>query len=202
MPTTDHGSGVRERRSAERRRRIIDEAIEVIGRRGYYGFSIQQVADGCGLTVAGVLHHVGSKDGLLLAVLEDRDERDAEFIAARHDDDTEPRHFRLLGSLRDIVHRNSNRPEIVRLYTMLRIESLDRGHPAHDYFRTHDQKILDALAGALTDAVPEPVSTARQILAMMGGLEEQWLGAEQGFDLLTEWDRAISRIMPGNTPPS
>ncbi len=66
---------------AERRRQILDEAVLVIGRHGYYGFSIQDLADRCGLTVAGVLHHFRTKVGLLVALLEDRDRRDVEVAA-------------------------------------------------------------------------------------------------------------------------
>jgi AcrR family transcriptional regulator len=38
---------------------------------------MQDVADRCGLTVPGVLRHVGSKTGLLVAVLAHRDVEDA-----------------------------------------------------------------------------------------------------------------------------
>jgi AcrR family transcriptional regulator len=37
---------------AERRQQIITEATRIIGQRGYYGFSMQELADSCGLTVA------------------------------------------------------------------------------------------------------------------------------------------------------
>src|ERR1700689_3638470 len=61
----------------QRRRQIIDVASQLIADRGFWGVSMQDVADGCGLTVPGLLRHVESKVGLLIAVLEHRDVEDA-----------------------------------------------------------------------------------------------------------------------------
>jgi AcrR family transcriptional regulator len=55
--------------AAERRRQILEMTTKLIAERGFWGLSMQDVADGCGLTVPGMLHHVGSKDSLLVAVL-------------------------------------------------------------------------------------------------------------------------------------
>src|SRR5689334_8924191 len=65
----------------ERRRLIIEAATALVAERGFWGLSMQDVADGCGLTVPGLLHHVGSKDGLLIAVLEHRDQEDGRSLA-------------------------------------------------------------------------------------------------------------------------
>lgn len=63
-------------RKDDRRLAILDEAIQIIGEQGYRGSSINDLAKRCGLTTAGLLHHFGSKDGLLIALLEERDRRD------------------------------------------------------------------------------------------------------------------------------
>lgn len=178
-------------RTAERRRQILDEAIEIVGRRGYYGFSVQEVAETCGLTVAGVLHHFGTKENLLIALLEDRDRRDAEAVQCQN------RPATALQVLHDIVVRNSTQPELVRLYTVLRSEALYQEHPAYDYFRVRDQQALDSFADLTTGLTDDPRSTARQLLALMGGLEEQWLRFPDDVDLVAEWDRAMTRILPG-----
>ncbi|MFF4795871.1 TetR/AcrR family transcriptional regulator [Streptomyces sp. NPDC001276] len=197
MSFTTPGAATR-KRSADRRRQILDVAARIVGQRGYYGFSIQEVATSCGLTVAGVLHHIGSKDKLLVALLEDRDRRDAEAVAGS----AEPEGAQgataeeAVQNLHDLVARNSAQPELVRLYTMLRTESLYAGHPAHGYFRERDERVLDFLTRAFTGQVEEPRSTARQLLAVMGGLEEQWLREPGGVDLVAEWDRAVARLVP------
>jgi AcrR family transcriptional regulator len=63
-----------------RRAQILNEAVRLIGERGNYGFSIQELAQRRQLTNPGLLHYFGSKDKLLMALLEDRDRRDAEII--------------------------------------------------------------------------------------------------------------------------
>jgi AcrR family transcriptional regulator len=194
------GSGTR--LSAEQRRRqIIDEAVRVVGRRGYYGFSVQEVAERCGLTVAGVLHHVGTKHGLLIAVLEDRDRRDHEAVTGGASFEALPAppeqmSIAEVGALlRRHVVRNAAQPELVRLYSMLRAESLYAGHPAYAYFRDRDESTLAKFTRLLTGKVDEPRSGARQLLALMGGLEEQWLRDPEGMDLVAEWDRAAVRVL-------
>ena len=184
----------------DRRRQILDEATRIVGQRGFYGFSVQAVADACGLTVAGLLHHVGSKDGLLVALLEDRDRRDAEAVAgelgAGLDDLDGSSLGRVVEVLHAIVARNTTQPEIVRLYAMLRTESLFEGHPAHGYFSDRDARVLATFTRLCTGHVPHPASTARQLLAVMGGLEEQWLRAPAELDLVREWDRAVALLLP------
>ena len=53
----------------DRRAEILNAAVELFGTLGYYGTSLQKIADRVGLTKAGVLHYVGSKEGLLTAAL-------------------------------------------------------------------------------------------------------------------------------------
>ncbi|MCZ2850368.1 TetR/AcrR family transcriptional regulator [Modestobacter sp. VKM Ac-2978] len=184
----------------QRRRQILDEATRIVGQRGYYGFSVAAVAEACGLTVAGLLHHVGSKDGLLVALLQDRDRRDAAAVAgelgAGLADLDGSSVAETQAVLRAVVVRNTTQPEIVRLYSMLRTESLFEGHPAHGYFRDRDARVLATFARLLTGHVEHPGSTARQLLAVMGGLEEQWLRAPDEVDLVREWDRAVARLFP------
>ncbi|MGY1845374.1 TetR/AcrR family transcriptional regulator [Modestobacter sp. SYSU DS0875] len=184
----------------QRRRQILDEATRIVGQRGFYGFSVQAVADACGLTVAGLLHHVGSKEQLLVALLEDRDRRDAAAVAGELGaglddlDGSSPAETRAV--LRAVVVRNTTQPEIVRLYSMLRTESLFAGHPAHGYFRDRDARVLATLTRLVTGHVGHPGSTARQLLAVMGGLEEQWLRTPAEVDLVQEWERAVARLLP------
>ena len=199
QPSRTRGPGSRWTPEA-RRRQILDEATRIVGQRGYYGFSVQAVAEACGLTVAGLLHHVGSKDGLLVALLEDRDRRDAEAVAgelgAGLDDLDGSSPARTAEVLRAIVVRNTTQPEIVRLYAMLRTESLYEGHPAHAYFRDRDARVLATFTRLCTGHVAHPGSTARQLLAVMGGLEEQWLREPDAVDLVQEWDRAVALLLP------
>jgi TetR/AcrR family transcriptional regulator, cholesterol catabolism regulator len=52
-----------------RHRAILETAARVICERGYEGASIQDIADACGLTKAGLYHHIRSKEHLLLEIM-------------------------------------------------------------------------------------------------------------------------------------
>jgi AcrR family transcriptional regulator len=182
-----------------RRQQIVDEATRIIGQRGYYGFSMQELADSCGLTVAGLLHHVGSKEALLVSLLQARDQRDRDALGEwarfwREETGGLLTVGDVAGLLRRIVVRNSTQPELVRLYSMLRAEAMLPGHPAYEYFKERDQQVLHAFACLFDGLAEYPVSTARQVLALMGGLEDQWLRDLAGVDLVGEWDRAMVMV--------
>jgi AcrR family transcriptional regulator len=183
----------------ERRQQIIEEATRIIGQRGYYGFSMQELADSCGLTVAGLLHHVGSKEALLVSLLQARDLRDRDALGewarlSREEDACRPTIGYAADLLRRIVIRNSTQPELVRLYSMLRAESLYPGHPAYEYFKARDEQVLHAFGRLFDGLAGYPGSMARQLLALMSGLEEQWLHDPDSMDLVREWDLAMETI--------
>ena len=52
-----------------RRSRIIEEAFRIVGELGYRGFTVQGLAERCGLTNAGLLHYFGGKEDLLFAAM-------------------------------------------------------------------------------------------------------------------------------------
>jgi AcrR family transcriptional regulator len=52
-----------------RRQAILETAARVICERGYEGASIQDIADACSLTKAGLYHHIRSKEHLLLEIM-------------------------------------------------------------------------------------------------------------------------------------
>jgi AcrR family transcriptional regulator len=171
----------------ERRRLIIEAATALVAERGFWGLSMQDVADECGLTVPGLLHHVGSKDGLLVAVLEHRDAEDRRALG-----DPPPADLRALCAA--LVRRNATQPEIVRLFAVLAAESLAPDHPAHDYFTARQQDVLDALTALARPVAARPEGLARQIVATMDGLQLQWLREPAHTDLVAMWEAAAETL--------
>jgi AcrR family transcriptional regulator len=51
-------------------RRILERAARLIFEKGYEGTSMQDIAGACGLTKAGLYHHVATKEALLIAIME------------------------------------------------------------------------------------------------------------------------------------
>lgn len=54
--------------SKDRHREILETAARLICEKGYEGASIQDIAGACGLTKAGLYHHIRSKEHLLLEI--------------------------------------------------------------------------------------------------------------------------------------
>jgi AcrR family transcriptional regulator len=188
---------------AVRRAQIIDEAIRIIGERGYYGFAVQDLAARCGLTTGGLLYHFGTKEGLLLAVLDDYERRMEARLLILSDGlrgGTAGNNGLSLSAVRTVLRavltENIAEPELARLDAVLDSEALYREHPGHSFFRDREARFLSIFAGVLTPHCPDPLSTTRQVYSLMQGLMLQWLRAEGGFDIAAEWDRAIAKILP------
>jgi AcrR family transcriptional regulator len=54
---------------SERLRQILERAARVICQQGFEATSMQEIAEACGLTKAGLYHHVKTKEALLLAIM-------------------------------------------------------------------------------------------------------------------------------------
>src|ERR1035437_3952963 len=66
--------------TARRREEILQAGMTTFGAKGYYNGSLVEIAEKVGITHAGVLHHFGSKDHLLIEVLEYRDRAGVEHL--------------------------------------------------------------------------------------------------------------------------
>jgi AcrR family transcriptional regulator len=189
-------------KAEDRRALILEEAVRLVGERGYYGFTILELAQRSGLSNPGLLHYFPSKEELLIALLEDRDRRGTEIVESvigltRHGQ-TKPE--LTLRQVLDLFHAMivgiSGEPELMRLYSVLQSEALNPEHPAHAYFMRREADTLESFGGMVASYVSEPRSTARRLVATMEGLAQQWLRSGQGFDIVAEWDRAMADLLP------
>jgi AcrR family transcriptional regulator len=64
----DAGTGKMTESAKDRHRKILETAARLICEKGYEGASIQDIADACSLTKAGLYHHIRSKEHLLLEI--------------------------------------------------------------------------------------------------------------------------------------
>ncbi len=161
-----------------KRREIIDQAMALFGEAGYRGASLREIAARCGISHPGLLHHFPTKESLLLAVLAHRDEADTAWLALEH-----AHGMTGLRRLVDLGTLNASRQVIVELFAVLSAEATAADHPAQDFFvrryRASDEMIARvyrevAADGALRDGI-DPGAAARQLVALMDGLQVQWL---------------------------
>lgn len=195
------GRGGRAAQADRRRAEILEAAREVIAERGYRGASLAAVAERAGLTQPGLLHYFPSKEDLLVAVLEARDRWDtAAFLAG-------PAAGSRLSSIAQLVEYNAMRPGVVQTFTALAAESVTGQHPARAYFveryanaRTKVTELLraefgDRLAGGRT-----PEQVAPLLLAVMDGLQTQWLLDPQTVDMGDSFRNFIALLGPEPDP--
>ena len=190
---------------SDRRHQVIEAATRLISQRGFWGVSVHDIAAACGITDAGLLHHFGTKDALLIAVLKRRDQVDDDSLAVRLGIAPENlfetvRGLPLAEVCAAVVARNAEQPEIVRLYSVLNAESLTPAHPAHDYFIAREARVIAFFGSARSDLHPDPSVRGRQVIAMMDGAQLRWLRDLEHIDLVTEWNNlfgtATSHLAP------
>jgi AcrR family transcriptional regulator len=86
----------------ERRyREILERAARLIFQHGYEATSMQEIAESCGLTKAGLYHHIKTKEALLLAIMHYGMDLFEENVIAKVSDIADP-----LARLRECMARN------------------------------------------------------------------------------------------------
>ena len=166
-------------RGVERRRAIVDAAIEHFAQNGYRGTAIADIAKQAGVTTGGLLHHFGSKEALLVEVIRQRDQDAIEAVSSlEHDSLAE--HF---DEWLSVAVWNEERAPYVGLHAVLLTESIDPDHPAHAYFTARNRWLLGLLCDALRKGVErgelrddfDVATKAEEIQAFVEGAGIMWL---------------------------
>ena len=182
--------------TAERRAEILRAAANTFGSKGYKNGSLTEVAEQVGITHAGVLHHFGSKEQLLVEVLEFRDKEDVRDLEGQHI----PNGMELFRHLIRTARMNVDRPGIVQGYSVLTGESVTENHPARawvtDRFTILRGEIQAAIMEVGGGTVPDDVAAcaASSIIGVMDGLQVQWL-LDDSVDLPAATKFAIEAIL-------
>ena len=168
------------------RRAILDAALEVFAQSGFRAGSLREIAARVGMSEAGLLHHFHSKSALLQEVLDRRDERALEVFDFSNEDG-----MVALRGLVELAARNVSIPGVVELYCTLSAEATAPDHPAHAYFvrryvftRRATREALERLAadGRLRAGV-DPERAGASVMALMDGLQVQWLLDRSAVDM-------------------
>lgn len=182
-----------------RRREILDAAVEIFGAKGFTGGTLQDIADQVGMTHAGILHHFGSKDQLLVDVLRHRDALGVADFEGEHMPDGIP----LFRHLIQTAFHNARNAGLVQAYAVLSAESVTEDHPGRAYFEHRYQTLRREVAAAFelicrergVEPSPRIAEASASILAVMDGLQVQWLLDPHAVDLGRASEFAIEAIM-------
>jgi len=185
-------------KTRERRQEILDAAVEVFSSAGFHKGSLRDVADRVGLSQAGLLHHFPSKERLLEAVLTRRDDE-----ARARLGDPLPAGVDVLRGMVDLAEYNASTPELVEMHVILSAEGTSADHPIHDYFVARYALVFDQVRVAFEEADArcqlKPgvncASAARTLIALMDGLQVQWLLHRDEVDMAGDLARYVQSLL-------
>lgn len=161
-----------------RRERILAAALLEFAENGYRGASLARIAERVELSQAGLLHHFKSKERLLVAVLDYRDELDV-----RKFDIEAAEGIDVLRGMVRVVEHNSRVPGLVQLFSVISGEAVTPDHPGHEWARRRYRRLRAQVAGGLRKGAErgefradlDAEAHADRLIAMMDGLQTQWL---------------------------
>ncbi|MFF3138843.1 TetR/AcrR family transcriptional regulator [Streptomyces mirabilis] len=183
-----------------RREEILEAALRVFAERGFRGTSIDAVAERAGLTRQGVLHYFPSKKKLFLALLRFREKLNREHLEGHDDKDDWP------GMLAAAVAYDHTYPCLAQVHSVMLAEGVTGAAPAQQYLHDHYETMQALMIAQLTERYGErlpsglsPRAAARAMLAMLDGMQQQWLlDGEQ--DDYPEIMRDVLSVLLGSTP--
>ncbi|MEV6342905.1 helix-turn-helix domain-containing protein [Actinoplanes sp. NPDC051851] len=173
VPTKRAAYANGERKRAE----IVDAALTVFAEKGFRRLSLRQIAEELGTSHVSLRYHFGTKDALLEAVLEHREERDRPWR------ERVLREKGLFDGVPEVMRRNVGMRGVIQLDATLLAEGIAADHPVHEFVRRRERLFHEAVRGelererargALRDGLDLDV-VARQLTALIEGIQVQWL---------------------------
>lgn len=182
-------------RGIARKERIVDVATRFLARNGARGTTLGDIAAEAGVSQAGLLYHFPTKDDLLHAVLDRRDEFEDALLWSKGSDPG----LEIFDIIAGIVSSWSERPEIVGLVAVLVAENVGDEGPLRPRLASKYQLTVDRIASTLRAAQqrgeirPHTDTHLKsiEILAFLSGLEMAWLVSPEipAAETAAEWAR-------------
>jgi Transcriptional regulator len=181
-------------KSEATRSAILDAAFEVFAQGGYRSGSLREIAVRVGMSEAGLLHHFRNKSALLEAVLEHKDDRARAIVPIDSGEGAT-----VVRGLIALARYNASIPGVVELFCTLSAEAISPDHPVHDYFQRRYEYVRTSITRAFQDLARQgrlkigmtPERAAVTMIAMMDGLQLQWLYDRDALDMADELRRLM-----------
>jgi AcrR family transcriptional regulator len=203
MPSTPRSEPSKPRkpqaRGLARRKAILDAAVRLFAERGFRGTGITGLAKEVGISHVGLLHHFGTKENLLHAVVARRDAEGAGLTRRLEG-------LRGLEALRaiELIGREDVHEDLhTRLLVVLTGESLQPDDPLNDYFRDRyviaRAFIADAVRSGQDDGEirpdADPETVAAEVMAFIAGSRVQWLLDPDAVDVTATYRDYLARLI-------
>lgn len=167
-----------QRRGVERRKAIVQAALDLFTLRGARGTSVADIAEQVGISAPAVLHHFGTKNDLLLAVVEERDRRGEPVLLDLIGDGGLKGFSRMVEAAQDYEKERG----LMACYVVLEAENLQKGDIAHEYFVERAEVLRAVMADCIMKgqargeirADVDPEAKGAEIVAFLSGAAVQW----------------------------
>lgn len=195
--------GSTQARGAHRREQILDVAFELFAKHGIRNTTTAALAEGCGITEAGLFHHFASKDDILLAVLARADASVARIGDAIAESDTI---VEALHRLHESAQPLSQNPSLARLRAMVTAEGVTDLGATRAYVTRRTAAIRDRFAAAFSVAIEtgeirpdlDPIALATEVVAFMEGIQIEWVLDPDHVDIVAAYrtyaDALVERV--------
>lgn len=185
LPRIAGVKGQVQKRGVERRRAMVDAAIELFGQQGYAGTGVAAIAARAGVTPSAVIHHFGSKENLLRAVLDEFDARAAARVSGHLDGGKGG----LIAALLADAEHTAQHAGLATLHIVLQAEHLAAlGSEVRERFLTRSRALRSACAALLGE------EAAVELAAFLEGAVTLWLLDPERVDLPALYARYLSRL--------
>lgn len=197
------GSGAA-RRGAIRREAILDASVRLFSRGGWRAQGLIGLAKEVGITHGGILHHFGTKENLLRAVVARRDEHQSELIGVMG-------RYNGLDVIREVLPAVAAdqlaSPDLTRLFTVLVAESFEPDEPLHEYFQGRHRLLRAYYAQALRQAqsrgeIRKDIDVdvaAVQICAFIVGVQTLWFLDPQDINVAAAYKQQVETLLKAFT---
>jgi AcrR family transcriptional regulator len=160
---------------------ILRAAVDVFAQRGYRGTSIDDIADRAGLSRQDVLRRYRSKQRLLTAMLDLRDELN------RRQGSGDGEYARVPERFAQAMALDQDEPALARAHSVMMADAAAGVEPARTYVSRRREALqvdltrrLTEMAGERLPSGLEPAVAAAAVLALVEGVHQQWLVDPEG----------------------
>jgi len=159
------------------REQFTAKALELFAAQGFQRLSLRKIAESLGVSHAALTYHFPTKESLLEAVFNEQAMREAPVFQPMIEE------VGVLDALPDLLRANDDIPDLIQLDVTILAEAIRPDHSAHEWAQARmDQMVEDIKSGLSIERDKGRLrldidldATARQISAMVRGLQLQWL---------------------------
>lgn len=156
--------------AVSRRDHLVDTALNLFYREGFHATGIDRILSEAGVAKMTLYNHFRSKEDLIVATLQLRDERFREWLMETVEKKAKKPHKRLLALFDAIDEHVAKRDYSGCMFVNAAAEYASRKDPVHRVAANHKQLLLDYITGLAKDAgAKKSADLARQLLVLMDG---------------------------------